>query len=223
MTLYLVATPIGNLGDISGRAVETLKAVDLIAAEDTRHTGILCDRFGIRTPLESYHDFSDERKRARLLGVLEEGKSVALVSDGGTPLISDPGFKLAREAIERGVTVTAVPGPSAVLAALSLAGFPTDRFIFEGFLPVKSGARKRRLGEIKKEERTAVYFESPHRLLKALEDIRDVLGERPVCLAKELTKKFEEVFRGSAAEILAKLSGRAIKGEYVIVVKGIEQ
>ncbi|MBI4431723.1 MAG: 16S rRNA (cytidine(1402)-2'-O)-methyltransferase [Candidatus Omnitrophica bacterium] len=218
--LHLVATPIGNLGDMSERAVETLKSVTLIAAEDTRRTKILCNRFGIRTPLESYHDFSDERKRERVLSMLESGNSIALVSDGGTPLISDPGFKLVRAAIERGISVSAVPGPSAVIVALTLSGFPTDRFMFEGFLPVKSGERKRRLGEIKEERRTVIYFESPYRLLKSLEDIQEALGGRSVCVAKELTKQFEETFRGTAGEIKQELGAKSIKGEYVIVIKG---
>lgn len=218
--LYLVATPIGHLGDISSRAIETLRSVKLIAAEDTRRSGILCKRFEIKTPLESYHDHSDERKRERLLRVLNEGGSVALISDGGTPLVSDPGFKLVREAIGAGITVTSVPGPAALIAALSLSGFPTDRFIFEGFLPPKSAARQRRLEEIKEEERTVIYYESPYRLLKTLEDIEKVLGERPVCVAKELTKKFEEIFRGTAALVKAQLAARSIKGEYVIVIKG---
>ncbi len=221
--LYLVATPIGNLGDLSARAIETLKSVFVIAAEDTRRTKILADRYGITTRLESYHDFSEERKREKILAVLEEGKPVALVSDGGSPLISDPGFKLVREAVARGITVMAIPGPTSVIAALSVSGFPTDRFIFEGFLPVKGGERKRRLGEIKEEKRTAIYFESPYRLIKALDDIHEVLGERPICVAKELTKQFEEVFRGTAAQIKQILSTKVVKGEYVIVVKGSDK
>ena len=148
---------------------------------------------------------------------------MALVSDGGSPLISDPGFKLVREAVARGITVMAIPGPTSVIAALSVSGFPTDRFIFEGFLPVKGGERKRRLGEIKEEKRTAIYFESPYRLIKALDDIHEVLGERPICVAKELTKQFEEVFRGTAAQIKQILSTKVVKGEYVIVVKGSDK
>ena len=221
--LYLVATPIGNLGDISQRAVETLKSVSLIAAEDTRRTKILCQRFEIRTPLESYHDFSEERKRERLLAVLNEGKSVALVSDGGSPLISDPGFKLVRAAIERGAQVCSIPGPTSVIAALSVSGFPTDRFIFEGFLPVKSGERKRRMAEIKEETRTVIYFESPYRLLKTLDDITESLDGRLICVAKELTKQFEEIFRGTADEIKQKFGAKTVKGEYVIVVKGMDK
>jgi len=218
--LYVVATPIGHLGDLSSRALEILKSVDFIACEDTRHTRKLCQRFGIRTRLESFHDHSGDWKPQFILKELATGKSVALVSDSGTPLIADPGYPLVDRAQEAGVEVVPVPGPSALIAALCASGLPCERFIFEGFLPVKSGERKRRLGEIAEESRTVVYYESPYRLLKTLKDIEEVLPERILCVAKELTKQYEEIFRGTAVSVLKHLGDRAIKGEYVIVISG---
>ena len=218
--LYVVATPIGHLGDFSLRAAETLKQVALVAAEDTRTARILLNRYGIHTPLESFHDHSGEHQLNRLLDLLGGGASVALISENGTPLISDPGFPLVRRAVEKGIPVTVIPGPSAVIAALVVSGFPCERFIFEGFFPVKSGERRRRLAALQEEERTVIYFESPYRVMKMLTDAEAVLPEREFCVVKELTKKFEEVFRGRPAELKEVLAKRSIKGEYTIVIKG---
>ncbi len=216
--LYIVATPIGNLGDITHRAVEVLKGVGLIACEDTRRTKILCDHYGIRAPLTSYYSYNQKVKGERLLAVLKTGQGVALVSDSGTPGISDPGAQLIRQAIEAGIEVVSVPGPTALVAALSLSGLPTHRFLFEGFLPVKSGARRRRLKAVKTYEGTLVIYESPHRLLKALDDILAVLGDRPLAVARELTKKFEEVWRGGVKSFLEHSRRVAPRGEYVLVI-----
>jgi 16S rRNA (cytidine1402-2'-O)-methyltransferase len=216
--LYIVATPIGNLQDMSFRAVETLKSADLIACEDTRHTGILLAAYQIRTPTESYHSYSSRSKESRLLALLAEGKRIALVSDAGMPGISDPGVALIRGAIERGIEIEVVPGPSASLAALALSGFATDRFIFEGFLPVKPGARRKRLEALVDEERTAVLYESPHRILKLLEEVETVFGDVRVSVSRELTKKFEETRRGPVAEIRAHFAAHPPKGEFAVVL-----
>jgi len=221
--LYVVSTPIGNLGDITFRAVEVLKGAQLIACEDTRRTKILCDHYGIRAPLTSYYSYNQKMKGERLLAVLKEGRRVALVSDSGTPGISDPGAQLIRQALDAGIEVVCVPGPTALVAALSLSGLPTHRFIFEGFLPVKSGARRRRLEAHKPFEGTLVIYESPHRLLKTLEDIRAVLGNRPLAVARELTKKFEEVWRGDVEGFLERRHTREARGEFVLVVGGLRR
>ncbi len=216
--LYIVSTPIGNLGDITFRAVEVLKGVELIACEDTRRTKILCDRYGIRVPLTSYYSYNQKAKGQRLLAILRKGQRVALVSDSGTPGISDPGVQLIRQALDAGIEVVCVPGPTALVAALSLSGLPTHRFIFEGFLPAKSGARRRRLLRLKSYEGTLVIYESPHRLSKTLEDIRTVLGNRPMAAAREVTKKFEEVIRSDVDGVLARLRVMPPRGEFVLVV-----
>ncbi|MBI3251885.1 MAG: 16S rRNA (cytidine(1402)-2'-O)-methyltransferase [Candidatus Omnitrophica bacterium] len=216
--LHLVATPIGNLGDITYRAVEILKSADLIACEDTRRSKILLDHYGIHKPLVSYHDFSERKKTPGLIAEIKNGKKVALISDAGTPGIADPGYRLVRAAIENGIKIEALPGPSAVLAALVVSGLPTDRFAFEGFLPVKSGAREKKLLSLKEEERTVIFYESPHRLLKSLEAIRQTIGDTPLVIARELTKKFEEVFRGTALEALKYFSEKKILGEFVILI-----
>ena len=216
-TLYLVATPIGNLGDITLRAVETLKAADLIACEDTRHSRTLLDHYGIHKPLVSYHDFSEAKRVPMLIDKLKRGGTVALISDAGTPGVADPGFRLVREAVVSGVRVEALPGPAAFLAALSVSGLPMHRFTFEGFFPVKAGQKKARLEALKGEERTVIFYESPHRLLKTLAVIRESLGDIPIVIARELTKKFEEVYRGRAGEALAHFSSKKILGEFVIL------
>ena len=225
-TLYIVATPIGNLADISRRAEEILSQVSVIAAEDTRHTRQLLDHFGINASLQAYHDFSDMAKTEQLLQRLVAGDSVALVSDAGTPLISDPGFKLVREARQRSVPVIPIPGASAVTAALSVAGLPTDRFVFEGFLPAKEGPRKARLQELSQETRTLVFYESPHRIAAAIEAMGHCLGQhRGMFLAREMTKKFEEHFFGTLGECSAWLSLDANhqKGEFVVIVAGADE
>lgn len=215
--LYLVATPIGNLADLSFRAVETLKAADLVACEDTRHSKVLLDHYGIKKPMVSYHDFSERRRAPQILEKLKSGASVALVSDAGTPGIADPGYRVVKLALEAGVRVEAVPGPSAMLAALAVSGLPTDRFAFEGFFPVKDGARRTRLRSWKEADRTMIAYESPHRLLKTLEAMKEELGDVHVVVARELTKKFEEVTRGTVGEALARYSTGKILGEFVLL------
>jgi 16S rRNA (cytidine1402-2'-O)-methyltransferase len=214
-----VATPIGHADDISRRAVETLRSCAVIACEDTRVTGPLMARLGIGTPLIAYHEHNAERTRPAILARLKSGEAVALVSDAGTPLVSDPGYKLVRAAIAEGLPVTTVPGPSAVLAALVLSGLPSDRFMFAGFLPPKSAARRRELGELAAVGATLIFFESANRLPAALADMAEILGERDAAVAREMTKMFEEVRRGSLRELAAHyVSHGAPKGETVIVI-----
>lgn len=222
-SLYVVATPIGNLADITPRACEVLSQVSIIAAEDTRHSAGLLQRFSINTPMLSLHDHNEEQRVAELLPRLLAGESIALISDAGTPLMSDPGFRLVRAAANAGIAVVAVPGASAVLAALSVAGLPTDRFQFEGFLPPKQGARQQRLKEIAGLRHTLVLFESPKRLRSTLLDIAEVLGLTRQCVvARELTKMHEEVLRGSPQELLEALDSRegALRGEIVLMIAG---
>jgi len=217
--LYLVATPIGNLGDITLRALEVLAAASVIACEDTRVTRRLTERYGIATPLTAYHEHNATEARPKLLARLAAGEAVALVSDAGTPLISDPGYKLARAAQEAGHTVTALPGPSAVLAALSLAGLPTDRFFFEGFLPAKSAARQKRIAALRTVPATLVLFESGARLAATLADLAQGLGPRPATVCRELTKLHEDVRRGNLAQLAAGYAaGGETRGEMVLVV-----
>ena len=217
-TLFLVATPIGHLQDITLRALETLKAVELIACEDTRQTGKLLAHYQIHKPLLSLHDHNERARTPQLLQRLRDGQAIALVSDGGTPLINDPGWWLIHQAIEAQVTVTWIPGAVAFIGALVLSGLPTDRFVFEGFLPAKPGARRARLEALKSEKRTIVFYESPHRLLKTLRDVRELLGEVSVCCARELTKQFEEVRRGSARDVLEHFEQHPPRGECVVVL-----
>jgi len=222
-SLYVVATPIGNLEDITPRAVSLLSAVDLIAAEDTRHSKPLLDKFSISTPLRSYHDFSSDAATESIVSDLQSGKSVALISDAGTPLISDPGFRLVRCVREAGIEVIPVPGVSALIAALSVAGLPTDRFCFEGFLPAKTGARCNALQMLVDEQRTLVFYESPHRIRDTLDDMAGVFGsERRIFIAREMTKKFETHFYGSLKESLTWYDADSNngKGEFVVVVHG---
>lgn len=216
--LYLVSTPIGHLKDITFRAVETLKSVDLIAAEDTRHTKILLQHYGIETPLTSYFEHNEFKKGEYLLGLLKEGKKIALVTDAGTPGISDPGYHLVRLARENNIPMTVIPGPAALIAALSLSGLPCHNFIFEGFLPVKSAARRKKLAQFKDEKRTVIFYESPYRILKTLVDMKDVLGDPVVVCARELTKKFEEVKRGPASELIQYFSKAGVRGEFVLLL-----
>ncbi len=221
--LYVVATPIGNLGDLSPRARAVLASVDRIAAEDTRTTGVLLSHFGLRRPLVALHEHNEDRIAEQLIAAVVAGESLALVSDAGTPLVSDPGYALVRAARERGVPVHAVPGPSAVVAALSICGLPTDRFVFTGFLPPKSTARRARLQEFLHEPRTVVVYESSHRIGDSLADLVAVLGgDRRICLARELTKRFEESLTATAAEVLAWQAADAHRslGEFVLVIGG---
>ncbi|HSD91845.1 MAG TPA: 16S rRNA (cytidine(1402)-2'-O)-methyltransferase [Methyloceanibacter sp.] len=217
--LYLVATPIGNLGDISLRALSVLARADLIAAEDTRHSKKLLSHFGLRGELTPYHEHNAEKERPRLIARLNAGQSVALICDAGTPLVSDPGYKLVRAALDQGLMVTSIPGPSAVLAALTSSGLPTDTFLFAGFLPPKSGPRRARLEQLKAVPATLVLFETAPRLAKCLADMADLLGPREAAIAKELTKLHESVTRGRLDTLAAEMAGNeTLKGEFAIVV-----
>jgi len=218
-TLYVVGTPIGNLEDITLRALRILQEVDIIAAEDTRRTRKLLAAYNIHTPLTSYFAHNEARKTQYLLDRLKAGKSIALVSNAGTPGISDPGYRLLRAAREAGVPIIPVPGASAVVAALSISGLPADAFVFWGFLPPKAKARRERLEQILNTGLTAVIFEAPHRLLASLKDLEELCGTRQIVVARELTKKFEEVFRGTPVEIRKELAGRErIRGEFTLVI-----
>ena len=221
--LYVVATPIGNLEDITLRALEVLGAVDVIAAEDTRRTRILMSRHGLDRPMVSLQEHNEEQKAPKLVERLLRGDSVALVSDAGTPLLSDPGYRLVRLAAEAGIEIVAVPGPSAVTAALSISGLATDRFTFEGFLPSRSVARLKRLAGLRNESRTMVFFESSHRIQESLADLAEALGEdRPVAVCRELTKQFETVLRGTVSEVRCRIDDdpNQRKGEFVLIVSG---
>lgn len=218
--LYLVGTPIGNIGDLSPRAQRILGGVDLIAAEDTRHTEGLLLRFSIRRSLVSYHDHNKESRTPELIRRLQAGASVAIVSDAGSPGISDPAFTLVRAATEAGITVVPVPGPSSALCALEVSGLPTDRFAFEGFLPRRAARRRARIEELRGDPRTLIFFESPHRLRSALDDLKEILGDRPASLSRELTKKFEETRRGTLCSLLEWVESTPPRGEFVLVVGG---
>jgi 16S rRNA (cytidine1402-2'-O)-methyltransferase len=216
--LHLVATPIGNLGDITVRALDTLAGVDVIACEDTRITRRLTERYGIAAELTPYHDHNAVSARPKILARLSEGASIALVSDAGTPLISDPGFKLVREACAAGHAVTALPGPSSVLTALAVAALPTDRFFFEGFLPAKEGARRTRLSELARIDATLVLFESGNRVQETLVDLAEIMGARAAAICRELTKLHEEVTRGMLIDLAAQAETLETRGEFVLVI-----
>ena len=221
--LYVVATPIGNLGDLSARARATLDACSVVAAEDTRHSGALLVHVGLKKPLISLHDHNEAQRAPELIARLLAGFSIALVSDAGTPAISDPGYNLVRRAVAAGIEVVAVPGPCAAVAALSIAGLPTDRFCFEGFLPARGSARRTRLDALKNELRTLVFYESPHRVVEALEDCAAAFGAaRPAVVAREITKLHETTYRGSLGELATQATGDAdfARGEIVLVVSG---
>lgn len=218
--LYVVATPIGNLGDISLRALEALKGVDLVAAEDTRHSGILLKRYEIHKPMISYHEHNEAMRTAQLVERLAAGEEIALITDAGTPGLSDPGARLIRECIKRELPFTIVPGPSSLLTALVGSGFSSKKFFFGGFLPVKSGQRERELRAAAAREETSIYFESPYRLIKTLKASTDILLERQLCVARELTKKFEEFRQGTAPELLAHYEAHPPKGEIVLLISG---
>jgi 16S rRNA (cytidine1402-2'-O)-methyltransferase len=216
--LYVVATPIGNLGDITLRALEVLKSVDLVAAEDTRHSGLLMKHFGIKKPFISYHEHNEAKRAAEFVERLAAGENIALITDAGTPGLSDPGLRLVRECIQRELSFTIVPGPSSILTALVGSGFSTEKFSFRGFLPVKTGRRERELQAAAESDETIIFFESPYRLTKTLAACIDVMPDRQLCIARELTKKFEEFRRGTARELFAHYEVRPPKGEIVLVI-----
>jgi 16S rRNA (cytidine1402-2'-O)-methyltransferase len=219
--LYVVATPIGNLGDITLRALDVLKSVDLVAAEDTRHSGLLLKHFEIKKPFVSYHEHNEAARTAELVERLARGENVALITDAGTPGLSDPGLRLIRECINRDLPFTIIPGSSSILIALLGSGFSNEKFSFRGFLPVKSGRRQRELQIAAERDETTLFFESPYRLLKTLQACVTMMPERQLCVARELTKKFEEFRRGTAAELLAHYAAHPPKGEIVLVVSGL--
>lgn len=218
--LYLVATPIGNLGDITLRALETLRNVDYVASEDTRKTGLLLKHFEIKKPQISFHEHNEDRAGARILDLLQEGLSVALVTNAGTPGISDPGYTLVRLTIEAGIPITSIPGPAAFVSALILSGLPVHSFIFRGFPPHKGGPRRRFLEADKDSPYTLVFYESPHRLLAFLNDALGVYGDRHAVIANDLTKLFESVVRGTLSDLLAQLEDAQLRGEYTVVIAG---
>ncbi len=220
--LYIVSTPIGNLKDITLRAISVLGEVDIIACEDTRRSKVLLNYYKIKKPLISFNDHNKERRTPELIKRMKKGESIALISDAGTPGISDPGFYLIRETIREGLEIVPIPGPSALLSGLVVSGLPCDRFVFEGFLPKREGRKKKRLEALKYEPRTMVFYESPHRLIRTLEDMLSIFSDREVAIARELTKKFEEVMRGRISELLPQLEDGKIKGEVVLIVEGYE-
>jgi 16S rRNA (cytidine1402-2'-O)-methyltransferase len=220
-TLYLVATPIGNLADITYRAVQVLSSVDLIAAEDTRTTRVLLDHYGIRKPMISYFSRNERFRAEQLVERLLQGQSIAVVSDAGTPGISDPAHAIVRKAIEHSIPIIPIPGPSAFLSALIASGLPTDSFVFEGFLPIKKG-RTSRLRALSMEPRTIVLYESPHRVMKTLSEIALIFGERQIVVAREITKKFEEIVRGPISSVSREIRSKPPRGEYVLVIQGRE-
>ncbi len=223
--LYIVATPIGNLEDMSYRAIHTLKSVDLIAAEDTRHSQRLLQHYGINTKMQSLHEHNEARRIPEICDRLQNNQSIALISDAGTPLISDPGFKLVRGVRDAGFTVVPIPGPSALITALCAAGLPSDRFLFEGFLPATSSKRCKRLEAIIDESATLIFYESPHRILACIEDCLAVLGDREMVLARELTKTYETFLSGKASQIIKQLNADSdqTRGEFVVMVTGHEK
>jgi 16S rRNA (cytidine1402-2'-O)-methyltransferase len=220
MKLYIVPTPIGNLEDITLRAINVLKSVDVVLAEDTRTSGTLLKHLGISKPMHSYHIHNEHQTVTRVVERILKGESMALVSDAGTPAVSDPGFLLVRECIKQGIVVECLPGPTAFVPALVNSGLPSDRFTFEGFLPHKKG-RQTRLQNLVEEERTMIFYESPHRLIKALQQFAEYFGaDRQVCVSRELTKIFEENVRGTVEEVIAYFSEKTVKGEIVIILAG---
>lgn len=219
--LYLVPTPIGNLGDITARALEILESSELIACEDTRLSGKLLTHFGIKKPLISYHDFNEKKQVPKLLDVILSGGDVTVITDAGSPGLSDPAYRIIKAAIENEIIVSPLPGPNALIPALTGSGLPLDRFFFEGFLPNKSATRKNRLEKLKEFKHTLIFYESPHRIVKTVADALDVLGDRPACVAREISKVYEEFIRGTLSGILENISTRKIKGEIVLIIEGV--
>jgi 16S rRNA (cytidine1402-2'-O)-methyltransferase len=217
--LYVVATPIGNLKDMTYRAQNILSRVDCIAAEDTRTSGVLMQHYGIKTKLRSYHSYNLKTETQKLIDLMLQGKSIALISDAGTPGISDPGYQLVQACIENDIKTIPVPGASALTAALPVSGLPVNRFVFEGFLPLKKG-RKTRLEFLSNDERTIVFYESPHRIIRTVRDLFEYFGDRRCVMARELTKKFEEIYRGTLSQLKGRLDERKVKGEIVLLVAG---
>ena len=220
-TLYIVSTPIGNLGDLSPRAAECLRSVDLIACEDTRHTGLLLSHLGIKNRLVPYNDINETRRAPVIIETLSSGRDVALVCDAGTPGGSDPAYRVVHAASEAGFTIVSVPGPSALLSALVVSGLPLDRFVFEGFLPSKGMKRTKYLEKLSSEERTIVLFESPFRIIDLLERILATLGDRDISVSRELTKMFEETVRGQVSSVLETMKTKKPRGEYTVVIRGL--
>jgi len=218
-SLYLVSTPIGNLGDISFRAVHILKSVDLIAAEDTRVTSVLLNHYGIRNKMLPFHSYNQKRQTPHLIKILKDEKSIALVSDAGTPGISDPAYMLVQAAIENNIRVIPIPGATAFLAALTVSGLPINKFIFEGFLPLKKG-RKSKINALVSEERTIVFYESPHRIHKTVKELYENWGNRQCVMGREITKKFEEIYRGNLSDLMSHLGEKKVKGEIVLIISG---
>ena len=221
--LYVVATPIGNLSDITLRALEVIKQADLIAAEDTRHSGLLLKHFGIKKPFVSYHEHNEAARTAELVERLARGETIALITDAGMPGMSDPGLRLIRECIKRELPFTIIPGPSAILTALLGSGFSTEKFSFRGFVPLKSGQRERKLRTAAESQETTIFFESPYRLLKTLQACANIMPDRQLCVARELTKTFEEFRRGTGAELLVHYQAHPPKGEIVLLISAFQQ
>jgi 16S rRNA (cytidine1402-2'-O)-methyltransferase len=219
--LFIVSTPIGNLKDITKRAVECLSSVDIIACEDTRHTGMLLSHLGIKKKLISYNNFNENTKSSFLLSLLENGNNIAVVSDAGTPGISDPAYRIVKLAVDSGFGVFSIPGPSALLSALVVSGFPIDRFVFEGFFPPRGAKRLKHIENLKNESRTIVLFESPHRILNLLELLLEIFGDRDVSVSREMTKIYEETIRGKLSFVIESIKKTKPRGEYTVVVRGL--
>jgi 16S rRNA (cytidine1402-2'-O)-methyltransferase len=221
--LYVVATPIGNLGDMTLRAIETLKQVDMVISEDTRKTGMLLKHFEIKKPQISFHEHNEQRALPRVMQLLQEGKSVALVTNAGSPAVSDPGFILVRAAVDEGIPLTAIPGPTAVITALVISGLPVHSFTFRGFPPRKSGARQRFFTVDQMSPHTLVFYESPYRLIEFLKDALAVYGDRRAVIANDLTKMFETLYRGTLSELISKMGTETLRGEYTVVIAGADK